>query len=192
MTPHRIALLGSTGSIGEQTLAVVRAWPESFEVAVLTANGNWQRLAEQAREFVPDSVVIANREHYAPLCDALADLPVKVWAGDDAVRQIVQGDGIDTVVNAIVGYAGLEPTVAALGVGKKVALANKESLVVAGALLMRLSAENNAPIIPVDSEHSAIFQCLMGEVSPVGRLILTASGGPFRNTPAAELTGVTP
>ncbi len=190
--PHRIALLGSTGSIGEQTLAVVRAWPESFEVAVMTACNNWQRLAAQAREFMPDSVVIANREYYTPLCDALADLPIKVWAGDDAVAQIVQGGGIDTVVNAIVGYAGLEPTVAALGAGHKVALANKESLVVAGALLMRMSADNNAPIIPVDSEHSAVFQCLLGEVSPVRRLILTASGGPFLDTPAAELAGVTP
>lgn len=189
---HRIALLGSTGSIGEQTLAVVRAWPDSFEIAVLTACNNWRQLAAQAREFMPDSVVIANREHYAHLRDALADLPIKVWAGDDAVSQIVQGGGIDTVVNAIVGYAGLEPTVAAIGSGKKVALANKESLVVAGALLMRMSAENNAPIIPVDSEHSAIFQCLAGEVSPVSRLILTASGGPFRDTPAAQFAGVTP
>lgn len=185
-------MLGSTGSIGEQTLAIARAWPDSFEVITLTSNENWRRLAEQAAEFMPDSVAIANREHYTLLKEALADLPVKVYAGSDAVRQVAAGGNVDTVVNAIVGYAGLEPTVGALEAGKKVALANKESLVVAGDLLMKLSRRHNAPIIPVDSEHSAILQCLTGEVSPVSKIILTASGGPFLDTPAAELRDVTP
>lgn len=190
-SPQRIALLGSTGSIGEQTLAVVRSWPDSFEITTLTSNDNWQRLAEQAAEFRPDSVVIANREHYPALRDALRSLPVKVYAGNEAISQVAAGGAVDTVVNAIVGYAGLEPTYAALQAGKKVALANKESLVVGGELLMKVSAEKNAPILPVDSEHSAIFQCLTGEMSPVSRLILTASGGPFLDTPAEALSAVT-
>lgn len=190
-SPHRIALLGSTGSIGVQTLEVVRAWPDSFEITTLTSNSNWQLLARQAAEFMPDSVVIADKQYYTPLKDALRDLPVKVYAGADAVGQVAAGGGVDTVVNAIVGYAGLEPTWAAIDAGKKVALANKESLVVGGELLMKLAAAKGVPIIPIDSEHSAVFQCLMGEVSPVSRLILTASGGPFIDTPAQELHTVT-
>ncbi|MDL2320480.1 1-deoxy-D-xylulose-5-phosphate reductoisomerase [Alistipes sp. OttesenSCG-928-B03] len=188
---QKIALLGSTGSIGEQTLDVVRRWSDSFEITTLTSYNNWERLGEQAAEFMPDSVVIGNRAHYDQLRQALEPLDVKVYAGPDALRQVVAGGNVDTVVNAIVGYAGLEPAVAALEAGKKLALANKESLVAGGAVLMRLSAENRAPIVPIDSEHSAILQCLMGEVSPVSRMILTASGGPFLDTPAAELKDVT-
>ena len=189
---QRIALLGSTGSIGTQTLDVVRRWPQRLEVSVITARENWQMLATQAREFLPDAVAITNKAHYAHLRDALADLPVKVYAGDDAVRQLAAAGSSDVVVNAIVGYAGLEPTLAAVEAGKKVALANKESLVVAGTLLMELSARHRAPIIPIDSEHSAVLQCLTGESGEVRRLILTASGGPFRDTPAEALEHVTP
>jgi 1-deoxy-D-xylulose-5-phosphate reductoisomerase len=188
---QRIALLGATGSIGEQALAVARAYAESYEVIALTAGGNWVRLAEQAREFMPDCVVIADKTHYGELKDALADLPIKVYAGDDAICQVAAGGNVDVVINAIVGYAGLPATIAALEAGKKLALANKESLVVAGELVMRLSAENRAPIIPVDSEHSAIFQCLAGETGAIHKLILTASGGPFLHTPTEELAHVT-
>jgi 1-deoxy-D-xylulose-5-phosphate reductoisomerase len=189
---RRVAVLGSTGSIGTQTLDVVRAWSELFEVVTLTANNNWQLLASQACEFMPDSVVIARVEHLSALREALSDLPVKVYAGEDAVAQVAVGGEIDVVVNAVVGFAGLAATAAALTKGTAVALANKESLVVAGEALMPLSMKNNAPIIPVDSEHSAIFQCLQGEVSPVEKIILTASGGAFRDMPAGELADVTP
>ncbi len=192
MGRQRIAVLGATGSIGEQTLEILRLYPGLFEPTVLTARANWRRLAEQAREVVPDSVVIADKEFYAPLRDALADLPVKVWAGDDAVAAAAEAGNVDVVVNALVGWAGLVPTVRAVKAGKKVALANKESLVVAGELVMRMAEENRTPIIPIDSEHSAIFQCLAGEVSPVRRIILTASGGALRDLPASELAGVTP
>ncbi len=187
---ERIALLGSTGSIGRQTLDVVRRSAGRFEVAVLTANTNWELLAQQARAFLPDSVVIGRKEFYPGLRDALSDLPVKVYAGQEAVAQVVRGGGIDTVVNALVGYAGLEPTVAALEAGKRLALANKESLVVAGDRVMRLALERGVPILPIDSEHSAVFQCLAGE-QQVHKIILTASGGPFLHTPAEELEHVT-
>ncbi len=189
---RRVAVLGSTGSIGTQTLDVLRAWDGLFEAVTLTANDNWRLLAEQVREFMPDSVVIARTEHLPALREALAGLPVKVYGGEDAVAQVASGGGVDVVVNAVVGFAGLSATAAALGAGKAVALANKESLVVAGEALIKLSAQNNAPIIPVDSEHSAIFQCLQGEASPVEKIILTASGGAFRDTPAAELHKMTP
>lgn len=189
---RRVAVLGSTGSIGTQTLDVVRSWGDLFEVTTLTACDNWQLLAEQAREFLPDSVVIANREYYGLLKDALADLPIKAYTGSDAVAQVASGGEVDVVVNALVGFAGLSATASALCAGKAVALANKESLVVAGEVLMQLSRQHNAPVIPVDSEHSAIFQCLQGEVSPIDRIILTASGGAFRDTPASELRDVTP
>jgi 1-deoxy-D-xylulose-5-phosphate reductoisomerase len=192
MARQRIAILGSTGSIGEQTLEVVALHPDLFEAVVLTARSNWRRLAEQARAVEPDSVVIADREFYPLLRDALADLPIKVWAGDDAVAAAAEASNIDVVVNALVGYAGLVPTVRAVRAGKKVALANKESLVVAGELVMRLASEHRAPIVPIDSEHSAILQCLSGERSPVRRIILTASGGALRNVPLEELATVTP
>lgn len=189
-TAQKIALLGSTGSIGEQTLAIARLYPDLFEILVLTSHTNWAKLAKQAVEFMPDSVVIADKQYYPQLKEALKDHPIKVYAGADALAQIVANGEVSTVVNAIVGYAGLEPTIAALESGKKVALANKESLVVAGDLVMRLSAENRAPVIPVDSEHSAIFQCLAGETSPIKRLLLTASGGPFLDTAHADLHNV--
>lgn len=188
---QRLSLLGSTGSIGVQTLDIVRENPELFEITSLSAHRNWQALAAQAREFRPDSVVIADESLYPALRDALADEPVKVYAGEEALRQIVRASTVDVVVNALVGYAGLHPTVAAVEAGKKVALANKESLVVGGSLVMPLSARHKAPILPIDSEHSAIFQCLVGETSPLRRLIVTCSGGSFRSTPREKLAHVT-
>lgn len=191
MKRQRLALLGSTGSIGEQTLDIVRRNPESFELRILTAHRNWQRLAQQAREFDADCVVIADADCYGPLREALADTDTKVYAGEEAVAQVAAGGDTDVVVNALVGYAGLAPTVAALRAGKKLALANKESLVVGGRTVMRLAEEHRAPIIPIDSEHSAIFQCLTGEQSPVRRLIITCSGGSLRDFPREQLETVT-
>ena len=188
---QRLAILGSTGSIGVQTLDIVRENPDFFEVRVLTANSNWQRLAAQAREFDADTAVIADKRYYTQLRDALEDTDVKVYAGEEAVAQVAAGGDTDVAVNALVGYAGLAPTVAALGAGKKLALANKESLVVGGEYVMRLAAEKRAPILPIDSEHSAIFQCLTGEQSPVRRLIITCSGGALRDLKREELAGVT-
>lgn len=182
--------MGSTGSIGTQTLDIVRNYPDRFEITTLTANNQWQLLAEQAREFMPDSVVIANDTYYSPLKEALSSLPIKVYAGSDALEQVVCSEAVDTVVMALVGYSGLFPTVSALKHGKKVALANKECLVVAGEIVTALSAQHRAPILPVDSEHSAIFQCLVGEHSPIDKIILTASGGPFLHKTAAELEAV--
>lgn len=187
---QRLAILGSTGSIGVQTLDVVRAYPDRFEATVLTAATRWRELAAQAREFLPDSVVIANKEHYKELSDALADLPIKIYAGSDAVAQIAENTNVDTVVNALVGFAGLRPTIAALRAGKRLALANKESLVVAGDLVMPLALEKRIPIVPIDSEHSAIFQCLVGEQSPIENIILTASGGPFRTLSRKQMQHV--
>lgn len=162
-----------------------------FEAVTLTAHTNWQRLARQAREMEPDSVVIADKSFYEPLKQALADLPVKVWAGEEAVAQAAEAGNVDVVVNALVGYAGLVPTVRALEAGKKVALANKESLVIGGELVMRLAEEYRAPVVPIDSEHSAILQCLVGEPSPPSRVILTASGGALRDVPLSQLADVT-
>ena len=187
---QRLAVLGSTGSIGTQTLDIVRRYGDRFEITTLSANSNWKKLVEQAVEFTPDNVVIADKTHYTAVRDALADHPVKVYAGSDALEQVVCSEQVDTVVMALVGYSGLFPTVSALKHGKKVALANKECLVVAGEIVTRLSAEHRAPIIPVDSEHSAIFQCLTGEHSAVEKVILTASGGPFLHRPAEELERV--
>lgn len=192
MKKQRLAILGSTGSIGVQTLDIVRENPERFEASVLTAGRNWERLAEQARTFDADAVVIADEQYYLPLREALADTDTKVYAGADAVSQVAAAGGTDVVVNALVGYAGLAPTVAALGRGKKLALANKESLVVGGEYVMRTAAENKAPILPVDSEHSAIFQCLAGEQAPVRSLIITCSGGSLRELPREALADVTP
>ena len=188
---QRLAILGSTGSIGEQTLDIVRENPERFEARVLTARSRWERLAEQAREFDADAVAIADERHYAPLRDALAGTDTKVYAGEEAVAQLAAAGDTEVVVNALVGYAGLAPTVAAIGAGKKLALANKESLVVGGACVMPLARKHRAPIVPIDSEHSAIFQCLAGERAPVRRLIVTCSGGAFRDLRREELAGVT-
>lgn len=188
---QRLALLGSTGSIGRQTLDIVRRRPDEFEITTLTAGSRWEDLVEQALEFRPDSVVIANESHYQAVRQALKDEPIKVYAGSEALSQIVSGSEIDTVVNALVGYAGMLPSLAAVKASKRLALANKESLVVAGEHIMREAAERGVPILPIDSEHSAIFQCLAGEVSAPRRVVITASGGPFLRTPAEELERVT-
>ena len=188
---QRLAILGSTGSIGAQTLDIARENPERFEVRILTAHRNWEQLARQAREFDADTVVIADKQHYQSLCEALEGTDTKVYAGEEAVAQVAAGGDSDVVVNALVGYAGLAPTVAAIGARKKLALANKESLVVGGACVMPLARERRAPVIPIDSEHSAIFQCLLGERAPVRRLIITCSGGAFRDIPREELAHVT-
>lgn len=188
---QKIAILGSTGSIGTQTLDIVRENPELFQVTLLTANGSWQRLVEQAIAFDVDSVVIGLEEHYAAVSQALSGHPIKVYTGNDAIVQCIDSSQVDVVVNALVGYAGLHPTVAAIKAGKKVALANKESLVVGGEYVMKLALERGVPILPIDSEHSAIFQCLMGEMSPIRRMILTCSGGSFRDLKREELANVT-
>ena len=192
MEKQRIALLGSTGSIGVQTLDIVRENSDRFEVTTLTAHHNWQQLAQQAIEFNVDSVVIADPKHYNDLSAVLASYPIKVYAGDDAVAQVASDDNVDVVVNALVGYAGLLPTVAAVKRSKKIALANKETLVVGGEVVMKLAEQYRAPILPIDSEHSAIFQCLTGECSPVRRLIITCSGGSLRDLPIEALKDVTP
>lgn len=187
----RIAILGSTGSIGTQTLDIISQFPDRFEVYALTANNNVQLLAEQARKFQPEIVCIANEQHYAKLKASLADLPVKVYAGADAIAQMVSMESIDAVLASMVGYAGLKPTIEAIKAGKQIALANKETLVVAGELICKLSKEYHSQILPVDSEHSAIFQCLSGEGdNPVEKLLLTASGGPFRDKSVVELRHV--
>ena len=187
----KIAILGSTGSIGTQALQVIEEHPDLYEAYVLTAHNKVGLLAEQARRFQPEAVVIANEEKYGALRDALADLPVKVYAGTDALCQIVQEKPVDVVLTAMVGFAGLRPTISAIQAGKAIALANKETLVVAGELVNRLAHEYHADIIPVDSEHSAIFQCLAGEVNPIEKIILTASGGPFRTFSMEQLATVT-
>ncbi|NOQ26939.1 MAG: 1-deoxy-D-xylulose-5-phosphate reductoisomerase [Bacteroidales bacterium] len=177
----RIAILGSTGSIGTQALDVIRENPDHFEVEVLTAYNNIELLSKQAKEFKPNSVVIANESKYDELVQSLGDLPVKIYAGNDAISQIVEMDTIDVVLTAMVGYSGLLPTINAIKSGKIIALANKETLVVAGELIQKLALENKVSILPVDSEHSAIFQCLVGEgQNAIEKVILTASGGPFR------------
>ena len=192
MKKQRIALLGSTGSIGVQTLDIVRENSSRFEITTLTAHKNWQQLATQAVEFMPDSVVIADERYYAELSDALVSYPIKVYAGEKAVAQVAADDNVDIVVNALVGYAGLSPTVAAIKRSKKIALANKETLVVAGEVVMKLAEQYRSPILPIDSEHSAIFQCLAGEEhNRIEKLILTASGGPFRTFTAEQLEKVT-
>lgn len=189
----QIAILGSTGSIGRQALEVIAANRNRFQVYALTANNNVNLLVQQARTFTPNVVCIANEKHYATLKQQLEDLPIKVFAGSDAIDQVVQMQGVDIVLAAMVGYAGLKPTIAAIEAGKIIALANKETLVVAGELICDLANRHNVPILPVDSEHSAIFQCLAGEYNnSIERLILTASGGPFRQTSLDELKSVTP
>ena len=189
---RQIAILGSTGSIGAQALDVIRKHPDLFEVYALTANRNVELLIEQAREFLPEMVVIADKQKYPRLKEALAHLPVKVWAGEDALSQVVQAEPVQMVLTAMVGYSGLKPTLSAIRAGKAIALANKETLVVAGELVTRLALENQVPILPVDSEHSAIFQCLAGESNnPIEKILLTASGGPFRTFSKEQLEHVT-
>ncbi|MFT4071943.1 MAG: 1-deoxy-D-xylulose-5-phosphate reductoisomerase [Dysgonamonadaceae bacterium] len=190
-TKRKIAILGSTGSIGTQTLDVIRNNADLFEAYALTANNQVDLLIRQAREFLPDVVVIANEELYPQLCDALADLPIKVWAGTDAIAQVAESGPVDIVLTALVGYSGLKPTIHAIKAGKAIALANKETLVVAGELISALAIEYKVPILPVDSEHSAIFQCLNGERSAIEKILLTASGGPFRGKKREELLHVT-
>ena len=188
----QIAILGSTGSIGTQTLQVVEEHPECFEVYAITANTRVDELIQQARKFMPEAVVIADETKYPQLKEALADLPIKTYGGYEAICQIVEANPIDVVVTAMVGFSGLRPTINAIKAGKTIALANKETMVVAGELINSLALEHKTPILPVDSEHSAIFQCLAGEMqNKVEKLILTASGGPFRTFTKEQLEHVT-
>ena len=187
-----IAILGSTGSIGTQTLEVISEHKNLFSVEVLTANNNCDLLIEQAKKYKPNAVVIVNQDKYGKVNSELTKLGVKVYAGQKSLEQIVESEEINIVLTALVGYSGLTPTINAIKLGKKIALANKETLVVAGDLITKLSKEYNAPIYPVDSEHSAIFQCLVGENNNViEKIYLTASGGPFRGKKAAELKTIT-
>jgi len=187
-----IAILGSTGSIGTQALDVIAEHRDRFEVEVLTAQHNADLLIEQAKQFTPNAVVIRNEEKYAQVRDALAGHPVKVYAGEAALESVMEMDSIDVVLTATVGFSGLKPTLKAIGAGKTIALANKETLVVAGALVTALAQEKGVNIYPVDSEHSAIFQCLAGEFhNPIEKIILTASGGPFRGKKREDLRSVT-
>ena len=189
---RQIAILGSTGSIGTQTLQVVEEHPECFEVYAITANTRVDELIAQARKFMPEAVVIADETKYERLKEALDDLPIKVYAGYESICQIVESAPIDIVVTAMVGFSGLRPTINAIKAGKAIALANKETMVVAGELINALAIEHKTPILPVDSEHSAIFQCLAGEMhNKVEKLILTASGGPFRTFTKEQLEHVT-
>ncbi len=188
----RIAILGSTGSIGTQALEVVAAHPDAFEVEVLTAQNNAALLIEQAKQFTPNAVVIVNEDLYAEVKEVLDPLDIKVYAGEKALASVVEMDTIDLVLTALVGYSGVLPTIKAIEAGKNIALANKETLVVAGELITKLAEEKGVNIYPVDSEHSAIFQCLVGEFhNPIEKIILTASGGPFRGKTIQELESVT-
>ncbi len=187
-----IAILGSTGSIGTQALEVIEAHPEAFQVEVLTAQNNVDLLIEQAKKFNPNAVVIVNEESYEKVKSTLIPLNIKVYAGENALSSVVQMDTIDLVLTALVGYSGLKPTLKAIEAGKNIALANKETLVVAGELVTQLAKSKGVNIYPVDSEHSAIFQCLVGEFhNPIEKIILTASGGPFRGKKRNELMHVT-
>jgi 1-deoxy-D-xylulose-5-phosphate reductoisomerase len=188
----RIAILGSTGSIGKQALEVIAVHPEVLEVEVLTAQNNAELLVEQAKLFKPNAVVIGNEAHYDFVKKHLADEQVKVYAGENALSSVVKMDTIDLVLTALVGYCGLRPTISAIEAGKNIALANKETLVVAGELITRLAKEKGVNIYPVDSEHSAIFQCIVGEFhNRIEKIILTASGGPFRGRKSKDLLQVT-
>jgi 1-deoxy-D-xylulose-5-phosphate reductoisomerase len=184
-----IAILGSTGSIGTQALDVIESYPEYFDLQVITANSNADLLIEQAKKFQPNAVVIVDEASYHKVKTALWDEPIKVFAGADSLQQIVTSSEIDVVLTALVGYAGLKPTIEAIKAKKTIALANKETLVVAGELINQLALENNVMIYPVDSEHSAIFQCLTGESgNPIEKIYLTASGGPFRGWKKEQIT----
>jgi 1-deoxy-D-xylulose-5-phosphate reductoisomerase len=189
---RRLAILGSTGSIGTQALDVVREQPDHFEVELLVARNNTALLIEQAKAFTPNAVVIGEESKYAEVRDALQPLDIKVFAGAKAIEQAVTMEGIDVVLTAMVGYAGLRPTIAAIEAGKSIALANKETLVVAGEIITQLARHKAVNIYPVDSEHSAIFQCMAGEWdNAIEKIVLTASGGPFRGKTRAELEHVT-
>ena len=188
---RKICILGSTGSIGTQALQVIEEHSDLFEAYVLTAGNNADLLISQARKFVPCAVVIADESKYDQVREALTDLPIQVYAGSEALCQVVAMEPVDMVLTALVGFSGLRPTIAAIKAGKPIALANKETLVVAGELITALCQEYNVPMLPVDSEHSAIFQSLMGEESPIEKIILTASGGPFRKFTLDEMKDVT-
>jgi len=189
---QQICILGSTGSIGTQAIEVIQEHDDRFEAYALTANSRWERLAEQARTLHPAAVVIADERYYEPLKAALADTDVKVYAGQKALDEIVEAEPIDMVLTAMVGFAGLSPTTHAIRANKKICLANKETLVVAGELICQLAAEHHTPILPVDSEHSAIFQSIVGEGdNEIEKILLTASGGPFRLMPQEQLAKVT-
>ena len=190
MKKKQIAILGSTGSIGTQALQVIEEHPDLYEAYALTANNQVELLAEQARKFMPAAVVIANEAKYLQLKEMLADLPIQVYAGADALCEIVEAKPIDVVLASMVGYAGLRPTMNAIKAGKAIALANKETLVVAGELINALAQQYHTPILPVDSEHSAIFQCLEPN-NALEKVILTASGGPFRTFSMEQLQHVT-
>ena len=189
---QQICILGSTGSIGTQALDVIKEHGDRYEVYALTANSRWELLAKQAREFHPAAVVIANDAYYEPLKEALADTDVKVYAGKSALDEIVEAEPIQMVLTAMVGFAGLSPTIHAIKAHKKICLANKETLVVAGELICQLANEYHIPILPVDSEHSAIFQSIVGEGdNEIEKILLTASGGPFRLKSMEEIAHVT-
>lgn len=190
MEKKKIAILGSTGSIGTQALQVIDEHSELYEAYIITANNSVGKLVEQARKYLPEAVVIANEIHYSTVRDALADLPIKVYAGADALCEVVQDDNVDIVLASMVGFAGLRPTISAIKAGKMIALANKETLVVAGGLINNLITQYKVPVIPVDSEHSAIFQCLEPG-NRIEKILLTASGGPFRRFSKEELKSVT-
>ena len=188
----QICILGSTGSIGTQALDVISQHPDLYEAYALTANDSWEKLAEQARQYNPAAVVIANEAHYEDLKARLADTDVKVYAGHKALCEIVEAEPIDMVLAALVGFAGFEPTIRAIKARKKICLANKETLVVAGELILNLVQQYHVDLLPVDSEHSAIFQCLVGEeMNEVDKILLTCSGGPFRNFTHEQLKTVT-
>ncbi|MDR2586432.1 MAG: 1-deoxy-D-xylulose-5-phosphate reductoisomerase, partial [Prevotellaceae bacterium] len=190
MGKKRIAVLGATGSIGLQCLDVISRHPDRFEVEVLTARNNVDTLVRQAIKHQPNAVVITESAHYKQLKEVLAPYPIKVYAGDESLCDVVSWSTIDVVFNALVGFSGLSPTLAAIRSGKPVALANKETLVAGGNVVMEAAISARTPIIPVDSEHSAIFQCLNGEVTQVEKLILTASGGPFVHTPLNDFARI--
>lgn len=193
MSKEKISILGSTGSIGVQTLDIVRRYPNRFQVTSLVAHSRWQELAEQARSFDVESVVIGDERYYTPLKEALKDTKIEVMAGSEAINHVARSYRSDTVVNALVGYAGLHPTLLAIESGKRIALANKETLVVGGDIVMGAAKHKGVEILPIDSEHSAIMQCLEGEKRRnIRNLIITCSGGALRDIPREELASVTP
>ncbi|GAD06289.1 1-deoxy-D-xylulose 5-phosphate reductoisomerase [Porphyromonas crevioricanis] len=192
MKKRNVAILGSTGSIGTQALDIIRDNPDLLSAYVITGRNNADLLIKQAIEFEPEVVVVANETHYIKVKEALAHLPIKVWSGADAIADAATLEAVDIVLTAMVGYAGLLPTLAAADAGKTIALANKETLVVAGRLVMEKVHTGNASIIPVDSEHSAIFQCLVGEFNPIAKILLTASGGPFLHRPGDTFNSICP
>ncbi len=191
MNKRHIAILGSTGSIGTQALDVISQHPDLFEVELLTANNNSSLLIEQALKFKPNAVVICNKELYNTVFEALDKEDIKVFAGIESANELIKGANIDIVLAAMVGFSGLEPTINAVKSGKVIALANKETLVAAGSIITKLAKEHNSPILPVDSEHSAIFQCLQGESAQIEKLLLTASGGPFLNAEMQSIMNAT-